>query len=110
MVDVPVVATARLEGDVRDGDLLARDGSQVAVAGEILRVGRVGLADGEDHLPLEGRPGILTGRIRGPDLLGQPECRPRLGPPGVEADVGDDLGDLGAGDAVLPGRLQSEAL
>lgn len=105
-MDVPVVAAARLEGHVGNGDLLARNRGQVAVAGEILCEGRVRLADREDHFALEGGPGIFAGGILRPDLLGETECRPRLGPAGVEADVGDDLGDLGAGDAVLLRRLK----
>ena len=106
LVDVPVVAAAGLEGDIRHLHLLARDGRQIAVADEILGIGSVGLADGEDHLALEGGLGIALGGRFGPHLLGQTESRPRLRPAGVEGYVGDDLGGLGAGDAVFLRRLK----
>ena len=47
VVDVPVVAAARLEGDVGERYLLGGHTCQIAPAGEVLCVGRVGLADGE---------------------------------------------------------------
>lgn len=108
MVDVPVVAAARLEGDVGDLHLLLRKGSQVAVAGEVLRIGRIGFADGENHRALERRTRIIARRILGPDILGQPECRPGLGPAGIKSDMGDDFGDFAAGDAVVLRRLEME--
>ena len=47
VMDVPVVAATRLEGDVAHGHLARRERRQVATAYEILGVGRVRLALGE---------------------------------------------------------------
>ncbi len=105
-VDMPVVAAAGLEGYVGDGNLLPGNGREVTVASEILGVGRVGFADGEDHLALKGCLGILSGRIFRPYLFGEAECRPSLGPAGIKSDVGNDLGNFRAGDAVVLRRLQ----
>src|SRR5699024_1529499 len=97
VVNVPVVAAARLKGDVGGGDtVFARQHLEIAVAHKILGVGVVGLAQTED-----AAVGLLGGLLVGPDLFGHPERGPGLGPAGVKGGVGDDLGDLGAGDAVL---------
>jgi len=97
---MPVIPTARFESDIGNIHLLARNRSQIAIACEILRIGRIGLADGKDHLALESGLGIFAGRVLGPHALGQIECRPCLRPTGVETDMGDNLGYLGAGDTV----------
>ena len=106
MMDMPVIPTARFESDIGNIHLLARNRSQIAIACEILRIGRIGLADGKDHLALESGLGIFAGRVLGPHALGQIECRPCLRPTGVETDMGDNLGYLGAGDTVLFCRLK----
>lgn len=41
VMDVPIVATARLEGDVADGNAPRSERSQVALTGEVLREGVV---------------------------------------------------------------------
>ena len=88
-VDVPVVAAAGLEGHVVEGNLLARDGGQIAVAREVFGVGRVGLADGEYHFALEGGLVACAGGVVGPYVLGHAEGGPGVGPSSVEGDVGE---------------------
>ena len=106
MVDVPVVAAARLKGDVVDDHLLGRDRSEVALADEVLRVGVVRLSDRENHFLLEGGLGV-GGRFGSlPDVLGEAEGAPGVGPARVEADVGEKFGNFRAGDAVLLGEFQ----
>ena len=53
VVDVPVVAASGFEGDVVDGNLFRGDRSKIALSDEILGIGGIRLADGEDHLALE---------------------------------------------------------
>ena len=107
-VDMPVVPAAGFERDIGDRYLLARNRGEVAVAGEILGVCRIRFADRENHFALESGLGVLAGRILGPHALCQVECRPRFRPTGIETDVGDNFGDLRAGDSVLSGRLKME--
>ena len=52
VMDVPVVAAARLEGNIVNGNLLAGNSCQLTVAFEILGIGGVWLANGENHLLL----------------------------------------------------------
>lgn len=105
-MDMPVVAATRLESDIGDIYLLARNRREVTVTGEILRIGRIRLANGEDHLALESGFSIFSGRIFGPHAFCEVECSPRLRPTGIESDMGNDLGNLRTGDAVLLGRLK----
>ena len=105
-MDVPVVAAARLESHVGDVYLFPRDRCEVTVAGEIFGIRRVGFADGENHFTLECRFCILAGRLFRPYVFRQTECRPCFRPTGIEADMCDDFGDFGAGDAVALRRLQ----
>ena len=106
VVYVPVVAAAGFECNIRHHNLLARYGCEVAVAGKVLCVGRIGLAYREYHLLLKCGLGVIGGAVLGPYVLCQTECRPRLGPAGIETDMGDDLGDLAARNAVLSCRLE----
>ena len=91
VVDVPVVPAAGFEGYVVERNLLRRDGSKVAIPNEILRVGGVGLADGENHFALEGCFAIVALRIISPDFLRHAEGSPSVRPAGVEGDVGEHL-------------------
>ena len=102
-MDVPVVAATRFEGYVGERYLVLADTSQVAIALEIFGVGSVRLADRENHLALEGCLGIVALHVVCPNFLCQAKGCPRLWPSGIEGDVGDDLGCLGTGDAVLLG-------
>ena len=102
MVDVPVVAAARLKGHVVYPHLAGGQGVQVAPAHEIPGEAVVGRPDGEHHLPLVAGH-VVPGGVLRPHLLGHAEGRPGLGPAGVKGRVGQDLGDLLPGDAVLPG-------
>ena len=106
---MPVVAATRLKRYIGDGNLFRRNAGEVAVADEILRVSRVRFADRENHFTLEYCLGILAGRVFRPYIFGETECRPSLGPSGIETDVGDDLGDFGAGDAIFLRLLKMEA-
>src|SRR5699024_5526378 len=79
VVDVPVVAAARLKGDVGGRDaVLAAEGLQVAFANKVLCVGVVGGAQAED-----AAVGLLGLLVR-PDLFGHAEGGPGLGPAGVK--------------------------
>ena len=50
---------------------------------------------------LESGLGVFAGRVFRPYAFGQIERRPRFGPTGIETDVGDDFGNLGAGNTVF---------
>ena len=106
VVDVPVVAAARLKGHIEDPYLLRGHRGQIALPHKILGEGVVGGADGEDHLSGVGGLGIRRSGLLRPDLLCQVEHRPALGPSGVEGGVGDDGGHLLPGDAGLFGVFQ----
>ena len=106
VMDVPVVAAARLKGHVVDAHLLGGDGGQITLADKILRIGHVGFADGEHHGRLVLCPGAAVLRLHGPDLLCHVEHGPALGPADVKRNVGDDGGDLLLGHAVVLGVLQ----
>lgn len=114
VVDMPIIAAAWFKGDIAHGlhRLLALgqvfrcQGSQIAVAHEVLGVCRVGLADGEGQVvalaaALCGRGGIIL-----PHLFGLIEGRPSLGPSSVEGRMGDNLGNLCARDAIFAGLTQ----
>src|SRR5699024_7536164 len=58
MVDVPVVATARLKRHIEYRHLIGAHGREVALAVEVLGVGVVGLADGEDAGGFERGTGV----------------------------------------------------
>ena len=100
-MDVPVVTAARLEGDIVDNHLVVGDGGEVAVADKIAGEGRVRFSDWENHLPLESGLGVFACEFLVPDLFSQPECCPCFGPTGIKTNVGEDLGDLRSGDAIL---------
>ena len=99
VMNVPVVAAARLEGHVEHLNLLRGNWREVAFADEILAEAVIGRADGENHGVLVRLPRRIRVRLH-PDLLGQPERRPRLGPARVERRMSQNLGDFAAGDAV----------
>ena len=61
MVDVPVVAAARLKRHVGNVHLAGGQRREVALPNEILRISVVGLADGEDHFFGVRRFGVLRG-------------------------------------------------
>ena len=107
-VDMPVVTAARLERDIGNAHLLARNGSEITVTDEILRVCRIRLADRKNHFALESGFGILTGSIFRPYAFCQIECRPCFRPTCIETDVSYDFGNLGTGNAVLLCRLKME--
>ena len=110
MMNMPVVAAAGLKGDIGNAHLAGGNGRQIALTAEILRIGVIGSADGEDHFLLMGFPsGFSGGSIVLPDLQGHAESSPGLGPAGIESGMGEDLGDLSAGDAVLVGGFQMVA-
>ena len=103
MVDVPVVAAARLEGHVEDGQVVGGTGErlEVALADEVLGKGGVLLAKAkESAVPL----GFCL--VVAIDLLGHVEGSPGVGPAGVEGDVREDLGHLLARHAVRAGACQ----
>ena len=100
-MDVPVVTTARLEGDIVDNHLVVGDGGEVAVADKIAGESCVRFPDRENHLLLESGLGVFACEFLVPDLFSQPECCPCFGPTGIKTNVGEDLGDLRSGDAIL---------
>ena len=101
LVDVPIVAATRLKSDVEEGYLLRGYGSEVTLAGKILGVCGVRLADRKYHRTSKNGLGILTLDVVVPHLFGEVESCPCLGPTGIESYVGYDLGYLGACYAVL---------
>ena len=106
LVDMPVVAASRLKSHIGKGYLPGRYGRQIAVAGKILGVSRIGLAYRENHASGELGLGIVALDVVGPYVFGQTESRPGLGPSGVESHVGNYLSCLCAGYAVGFGILQ----
>ena len=104
-MDVPEIAAAGLKGDVEDADALRGDGLQIACAGEPLVEIHILGTNGEGSALLKG---FLAGRglILAPDLHGQTEDGPALGPAGVHGDVRDDRRDLTLADTVVLCVLQ----
>ena len=105
-MDVPVIAATRFERNIGYIHLLARNGSKVTVAGEILRVCSVRFADRKNHFALKSGFGIFTNGIFRPYVFCQIERRPCFRPTGIKTDVGNDFGNLSTGNAVLLCRLQ----
>src|SRR5574344_2377497 len=68
MMDVPVVAAARFEGDIGNRNLLAGNTCQITITLEILGIGSIGFAHGENHLLLETSLRIFQRHIFFPDL------------------------------------------
>ena len=100
---MPVVAAARLKGDVGDELRLRRVGQrvQVRLAREVLRVGVIGIAQAEDAAVSLGVLNIH--RVVGVHLQHHAEGGPGVGPAGVESHVREDGGHLASRDAVLLG-------
>ena len=97
---VPVVAAARLEGHVAGTELRVSERCQVAVADEVLRIGRIRLS----HRKVLGkafRRGHGAFLVLGPDLLREVEDSPALRPAGIHRDMGNEGCDLGTRHAVL---------
>ena len=100
-MDMPVIAAARLERHVMDADLRRRERREITPAAEILRVGIVRRADGEDHLPRMPRHRLVSiARLLPPHFLCHAERRPCLRPARIERDVRQYLRDLRPRDAV----------
>ena len=106
MMYVPVVAAPGFEGYIGNNNLLAGDACQITITLEILGIGSIGFADGENHFLLETSLGILRRSVFVPYLLGLAECNPCLGPSCIEGYVGDDFRYLSSCDAVLFRLLQ----
>ena len=104
MVNMPVVAAARLKRHIVHPHLTGGEGLQIALSYKILGKSVVGSPDGEHHLFLVPGLVVIARIIVCPDLLGHVESRPGLGPSGVKGRVGQNLRDLPPGDAVLSGQ------
>ena len=105
VMHMPEVAAAGLEGHVVDSDLTGGYRSQIALSGEPFRESVVGSSDGEEAALLislfaDG------GLVLAPDLHGQTEDCPALGPAGVHGRMCDDRRNLFFADAVVLGILQ----
>lgn len=112
MMYMPMVAASRLKGHVahRQSRLLAFAnifGSQqgeMAIAREVFGVCRIGTSYGKRQMV--GFVRDLLGHLIRPHILGKTEGSPCLGPSGIEGDVGYYLSYLGAGNAIVLGRLK----
>src|SRR5574344_2021373 len=80
MMNVPVVAATRFEGDIGNGNLFAGNTCQITVSLEILGIGSIGFANGENHLLLETSLRIFQRHVFFPHLLSLTKSRPSLGP------------------------------
>lgn len=111
MMYMPMVAASRFEGDVahRQSRLLALSkifGSQrskVAIARKIVGVSRIRFSYGERQLV--GAALTMLPILIAPHILGKIEGGPCLGSSGIESYVGNDLSNLGTGNAIVLGRL-----
>ena len=108
MVNVPVVAAARLESDIVERYLLLGYRSQIAVADEIFGVCSVRFADGENHLLLEAFLLSSCIVIR-PDLLCHTESGPCVWPSGIESGLCQQRRYFLAGDAMLLAHFKVRA-
>ncbi len=116
MVYVPVIAAARGECHVKDlCRSIYRQRTDKTLAREVSGESGVRLADRKHYLPFELRTAVVAAGIGLRLLLsfllvpypgGQTECRPRLGPAGIERYVRYDIGYLAARDSVVARRLQ----
>ena len=100
-MDVPVVAAARLEGDVEYRHLRQRQRRKIALSDKILSVCVVRFTDGKEDLVLIL---VLCGQRRRffvPDLLSHAKRRPALRPADIHGRVRDDRSDFIFGHAVL---------
>lgn len=98
---VPVVTATGFECDIGELDLLCRYWGEIAVADEILGVGCVRLANGENHLLLEAlllRCGLC---LIGPHILCHTERSPRVGPSGIERTLREKCNYFLASNAVF---------
>ena len=100
VMDMPVVAAARLKRHVEDADLLGGKGREVALTDKELREGVIGGTDRENHLVLV--LGLCVGGIViRPGLLRHTKGRPRLGPSRIKRRMRKDLRYLRLGHAVV---------
>lgn len=76
----------------------------MAIAREVFGVCRIGISYGKRQMVSFVRD--LLGHLIRPHLLGKIEGSPCLGPSGIEGDVGYYLSYLGAGNAIVLGRLK----
>ena len=106
MMNVPIVAATRFEGNIGNGNLLIGNTCQITVALEIPCIGSIGLANGENHLLLETSLRIFQRRVFFPDLLSLAESSLCLGPSCIESYMGDDFRYFCSCDAVLLRLLQ----
>ena len=129
LLDMQIARNDRMKTDTEFTDfaacepliigVCAGDGIGPAITAEAERVLRFLLAEeiaaGKvqlrtiEGLTLENRLGIPSGRVFCPYVLSEVKCRPSLGPPGIETDVGDNLGNFSAGDAVFLRLLKMKA-
>ena len=103
VVDVPVVATARLKRDVADGQVIIGIGERlkIALTDKVLGKGGIGHAKAKEPAVTVGACGIV-----GIDLLGHVEGRPGVGPAGIEGDVCQKLSHFLARHAVGAGACK----
>ena len=105
VMDVPVVAAARLKSHVEDRNLLCGNRSQITFSGEELSV-RIGLADREKYSILVLLFICQCRCFLIPDFLGQSEYRPAFGPADIHGRMCDDGRDLFLRNAVRLRVLQ----
>ena len=105
-MNVPVVATARLERHVSKRNLFGRNAGEITITDKIPRICRVRFTDGKNHFTLECSFSIVTGRIFRPYVFSKTEGRPRFRPSGIEANVSDDFGNFSTGNTVILRRLE----
>ena len=87
-MNMPVVAAARFEGHVEDGNTSCADRSQPGFAGEELGKAVIGVSDGEeDCRSIILKLFFCIGLFR-PDFKSQAEGSPGFGPAGIESSMG----------------------
>lgn len=105
VVDVPVVAATRLEGDVCGTELIVSQRCEVALTDKVLCEGVTRLVSRKDRRRVFLSCGIIV-VLSVPYLLSEVEDRPALRPAGLHRSVGDDCDDLLTGHTVFLCGLQ----
>lgn len=107
MMNMPIIAAARLKGHIENPDLLGGNGSKIALSDKEFRKNVVRFTDRKQHLRgVSGFGAVGSGFIILPNILCETEYSPRLGPADIKSRVGDYHGGFRSRYAVSLGVLE----